>query len=204
VLVDNALGARMAAEHLLDLGHTRVAVVTGPQSLTTGRERLRGFRAALEARELTLSPDYIEISNFREAGGYSAVVRLLALSEPPTAFFVANNEMMAGALSALRERGLRIPEEVSLISFDDVRWARYVQPPLTVIAQPTEQIGTLAAGLLFERLSGRQEAIHYLLKPELVRRASCAPPVGAASGSRYQPGVVATSATASDPGEEAL
>lgn len=206
VLVDNALGARMAAEHLLDLGHTRIAVVTGPQSLTTGRERLRGFRAALEARGLALAGDYTEIANFREAGGYSAVVRLLALPEPPTAFFVANNEMMAGALSALRERGLRVPEQVSLISFDDVRWARYVQPPLTVIAQPTEQIGTLAAGLLFERLSGRQETIHYLLKPELVRRASCAPPpsVGAASSSRYRPGAVATSATEPDSGEEAL
>jgi len=176
VLLDNEFGARLAADHLLDLGHTRIAVVTGPQTLTTGRDRLRGFSAALEARGVALPPDFVEIANFREAGGYSAVVRLLALVEPPTAFFVANNEMMAGALSALRERSLRVPDEVSLISFDDVRWARYVEPPLTVVAQPTEQIGTLAAGLLFERLAGRQERIHYVLKPELVRRASCAPP----------------------------
>lgn len=177
VLVDNAFGAHLATEHLLDLGHRRIAVVTGPQALTTGRERLRGFRNALEERSVPLIPEFVEIANFREAGGYGAVIRLLTLPEPPTALFVANNEMMAGALSALRERSLRVPHDISLISFDDVRWARYVEPPLTVIAQPTEQIGTLAAGLLFERLAGRQEAVHYMLKPELVRRASCAPPI---------------------------
>lgn len=176
VLLDNAFGARLAAEHLLDLGHIRIAVVTGPQELTTGRERLGGFRAALEARGVTLAPELVEVANFREAGGYSAALRLLALPERPTALFVANNEMMAGALSALRERSLRVPQDVSLVSFDDVRWARYVEPPLTVVAQPTEQIGTLAAGLLFERLAGRQEAVRYVLKPELIRRASCAPP----------------------------
>lgn len=176
VLVDNAFGAHLATEHLLDLGHRRIAVVTGPQALTTGRERLRGFSKALEERNVPLIPELVEIANFREAGGYGAALRLLALPERPTALFVANNEMMAGALSALRERSLRVPHDISLISFDDVRWARYVEPPLTVIAQPTEQIGTLAAGLLFERLAGRQEPVHYVLKPELVRRASCTPP----------------------------
>lgn len=176
VLLDNALGGRLAADHLVDLGHRRIAVVTGPQTLTTGRDRLHGFSVTLEERGVPLPPELIEVANFREAGGYSAVIRLLALPEPPSAFFVANNEMMAGALSALRERSLRVPDDISLISFDDVRWARYVEPPLTVITQPTEQIGTLAAGLLFERLAGRREAVRYVLKPKLVRRASCAPP----------------------------
>lgn len=106
VLVDNALGARLAAEHLLDLGHRRVAVVTGPQPLTTGRTRLEGFQAALAARGVALEPELVEIANFREAGGYSATLRLLALPARPTALFVANNEMMAGALSARFRLGL--------------------------------------------------------------------------------------------------
>lgn len=182
VLLDNAFGARLAAEHLLDLGHSRIAVVTGPQTLTTGRDRLHGFSTVLAERGIALPPELVEVANFREAGGYSAVVRLLALPERPTALFVANNEMMAGALSALHERALRVPQDVSLISFDDVRWARYVEPPLTVVAQPTGQIGTLAAELLFERLAGRGEAVHYVLKPELIQRASCAPPQLLASG----------------------
>ncbi len=200
VLLDNAFGARLAAEHLLDLGHSRIAVVTGPQTLTTGRDRLRGFSAVLAERGIALAPELVEVANFREAGGYSAVVRLLALPERPTALFVANNEMMAGALSALRERALRVPQDVSLISFDDVRWARYVEPPLTVVAQPTGQIGTLAAGLLFERLAGRLEAVHYVLNPELIRRASCAPPQFLASGPQY--GLAETSTVSSKPGKE--
>ncbi len=176
VLVDNAFGGRLAAEHLLDFGHRRIAVVTGPSTLTTARERLEGFQSALNERGIELLPSLTEVANFRESGGYSATSRLLNQPERPTAFFVANNEMMAGALAALREKKLRVPADVSLISFDDVRWAQYVEPPLTVIAQPTEQIGTLAAGLLFERLGGKLKATRYMLRPELVRRASCATP----------------------------
>lgn len=205
VLVDNVLGARLAAEHLLDLGHRKLAIITGPQTLTTGRERLAGFRAALEVRGVALSAEYSEISDFREAGGYSAALKLLALEEPPTALFVTNNEMMAGTMAALRERGVRVPTDISLISFDDVRWARYVEAPLTVIAQPTEQIGTLAAGLLFERLAGRHECVHYVLKPELVLRASCAPPTPTSSpGSLAHSLHNAVAAAQADSGKEVL
>lgn len=176
ILVDNTRGAALAAEHLLALGHRRIAIITGPQHLTTGAERLAGFRNALDDANVPIEPDYLKIGDFREASGYGATVELLKLSTPPTALFVANNEMMAGALSALQERQVRVPERISLISFDDVRWARYVNPPLTVIAQPTEEIGTLAAKLLFERLAGRTRKVAYNLEPTLIVRGSCASP----------------------------
>ena len=95
---------------------------------------------------------------------------------PPTALFVANNEMMAGALAALQARDVQVPNEMSLVSFDDVRWARYVSPPLTTVAQPTEEIGTLAAEFLFERLAGRNERVTRTLNPTLIVRGSCAAP----------------------------
>ena len=176
VLVDNALGAALAAEYLLSLGHTRVAIITGPQHLTTGAERLSGFRRALGEADTALTDAYVKIGDFREASGFAATLELLALPLAPTALFVANNEMMAGALSALQKRGVKVPEDISLISFDDVRWAKYVDPPLTIIAQPTEQIGTLAAELLFERLAGRSERVSRRLEPTLVVRGSCAAP----------------------------
>lgn len=176
VLVDNVRGSREAAEYLLGLGHTRLATIAGPGNLTTGRERLAGFQQALRAAGVELPGEYVVVGNFREASGREAAQRLLALPNRPTALFVANNEMMAGALAACRASGVRIPDELSLISFDDVRWARYVDPPLTVIAQPTEQIGRVAAELLFERLAGRTESVTRILDTRLVKRGSCAAP----------------------------
>ena len=176
VMVNNQLGAQMAAHHLLGLGHDRLAVISGPLHLTPGLERLEGFRHALAEDNIPLPEDYIELGDFREHSGYAAAQRLLALSEPPTALFVANNEMMAGALAAVRERNVAIPRELSLISFDDVRWAKYVEPPLTVIAQPTREIGLQAAELLFERFSGRTQQVQRILDPALVIRGSCAAP----------------------------
>jgi DNA-binding LacI/PurR family transcriptional regulator len=174
VLLDNRLGARLAAEHLIALGHRRIAIVAGPQRLSTGRQRLEGFRDALAQAGVPLTPQFVEIGDFREASGYQATRRLLELAEPPTALFVSNNEMMAGALSALREAGIDIPGDISLISFDDVRWAKYVDPPLTIIAQPTEQFGEVAAELFWERLQGRTEPVTRILEPSLVVRESCA------------------------------
>lgn len=176
VLVDNTLGGRLAAEYLLELGHRRLAVIAGPLHLTTGHDRLEGFRSAIQAAGQELPDDYVRVGNFREDSGFRETMHLLQLPVPPTALFVANNEMAAGALAALREYGARVPETISFISFDDVRWARYVEPPLTVIKQPVEQIGTLAAKLLFERLQGRSGNVQRVLSPELICRNSCAPP----------------------------
>lgn len=175
VLLDNAAGARLAVEHLLELGHRHIALISGPKNLTTGAERLRGYQCAMKAAGLE-SESRIEFGDFRENSGYLAAQRLLASAEPLTALVVANNEMMAGALSALREGGHGIPSEVSLVTFDDVRWARYVQPALTVVAQPVTVMGEAAARLMLERLDGRNEKSARLFSPTLIRRDSCAPP----------------------------
>lgn len=177
VLVDNEKGSREAIQYLLGLGHERIATIAGPQNLTTGRDRLEGYRAALIESGHQVRASYVEYGDFREESGRLAAERLLRLPQPPTALFVANNEMMAGALAACRAAGVRIPEQLSLISFDDVRWARYVDPPLTVIAQPTEQMGSVAAELLFERLAGRKEPVSRVLETQLIERGSCAAPL---------------------------
>ena len=175
VLVDNRHGAQLATEHLISLGHVRIATIAGPRHLTTGQERLEGFQQALEAAGLPLPRRYVEIGDFREASGTRAARRLFALPRPPTALFVANNEMMAGALGAVLESGRRIPEELSLVGFDDARWAQYMHPPLTVVAQPIAAMGALATEQLFARLEGRPSAVH-VLKTSLIVRASTAPP----------------------------
>lgn len=174
VLVDNIEGARAAAAYLLELGHRRLAIVTGPLRLTTGLDRLKGFEQAILAAGEQLPDEYVEVGDFRSGSGHEATRRLLALPEPPTALFIANNEMLTGALNALREAQVRVPEALSLISFDDAPWAQHLSPALTVVAQPTERLGVTAADLLFERLAGRTEPARMVLEPKLVVRASCA------------------------------
>ncbi|GMA15320.1 LacI family transcriptional regulator (plasmid) [Deinococcus metallilatus] len=176
VLVNNRQGARQAAEHLIGLGHQRIATIAGPQHLTTGRERLEGFRQALEEAGIRLLKRHVEFGDFREASGMRAAQRLFALPKPPTALFVANNEMMAGALGAVLESGRRIPHDISLVGFDDARWAQYMHPPLTVVAQPIDAIGTLAAEQLFERIEGKPAARIQVLDTQLIVRASTGPP----------------------------
>lgn len=187
VLVDNVRGSREGTEYLLGIGHTRVATVAGPQNLSTGRERLEGYVQAMEARGLTPRGEYVQIGDFRETSGRTAAERLFELDEPPTALFVANNEMTAGVIEVCRERGIEIPGNVSLLSFDDARWARYLDPPLSVVAQPTSEIGSTAAELLFERLAGRAQPVERVLHTELRMRGSCAPPYPAAIGRSPRP-----------------
>ena len=113
---------------------------------------------------------------FANSPGHIAAERLLSLPTPPSAVFVANNEMMAGALFAIRERGIKVPRDLSLIGFDDARWAQYSDPPLTVVSQPTEAMGQKAAELLLGRLRGERHANTVVFEPQLVVRRSTAAP----------------------------
>lgn len=184
VLVDNFLGGQMAAEHLLQMGHKQIGVIAGPMHLTTGYERLEGFRRALEIAGHSLPDEYVRVGDFREDSGERETYRLLDLKRPPTALFVANNEMAAGALTALRRYKIRIPKDMSVISFDNVRWSEQVDPPLTVIEQPIEEIGVSAVKLIFERFEGRSERVQQVLNPELISRDSCSPPKRTSSRTR--------------------
>lgn len=175
VLIDNHAGGRQAAEHLLGLGHERVAIVSGPLESTPGRQRFEGFTEALRGAGLELSPDYAQIADFRRQGGYQATLRLLGLAAPPTAIFVANNLMTIGALHAVHEVGIKVPERLSIIGFDDLDLADLLAAPLTVVDRPMEEQGVLAIRLLLSRLDGTytSEPRRIVLETSLVERGSC-------------------------------
>jgi LacI family transcriptional regulator len=179
VLIDNEGGAREAVQHLVDLGHTRIATVTGRLSTTTGRERLRGYQQALIEAELPAEPEWIVEGDHFEETGYRATSRLLSLPDALsfTALFTANGDVTAGALQAVQERGLSIPHDLSLVGFDDSRWARLVTPPLTVVEQPAFEMGYMAGEQLFRLLGGTEpKPLEHRLRPRLILRKSTAPP----------------------------
>ncbi len=165
--VDNSAGARKAVEYLLGNGARRVATIAGPQDMEVGRARLAGYRTALTGREL------IAYGDFSEAGGARAM-RVLLNQEPDLdAVFVASDLMASGALRALREAGLRVPQDVAVVGFEDAPVARQCEPPLTTVRQPVEEMGRRMAELLVCRI--RREPVensHVLLDTRLVRRAS--------------------------------
>ena len=131
-----------------------------------------------ERRRSQAERERARVTVFREESGRFAAERLLSLPSPPSAILVANNEMMAGALLAIRRRRVKVPRDLSLIGFDDARWAQYSDPPLTVVSQPTEAMGQKAAELLLGRLKGERDAKTVVFKPELIIRRSTAPPRG--------------------------
>jgi DNA-binding LacI/PurR family transcriptional regulator len=176
VILNNQLGAELGTRHLIELGHRRIAIISGPQHLSNARDRLEGFRKTLHAAHIPLPQSYIQFGDFREISGCQAAGRLLSLRSRPTAIFVANNEMMAGTLSAVHRRKIKVPRELSLVGFDDPRWAQYLEPPLTVVSQPAELMGQKATQLLLTRLSGRRTPEIVVFEPELIVRKSAAPP----------------------------
>ncbi len=174
VTVDNVEGTRIGVAHLLSLGHRDVALLGGPSRHSTATERRQGYEQALLAAGRPIRPDIIYHGDFRERGGYDGMNALLALPRRPTAVFVANNLMTLGAFRALHEAGIRIPEEVALVGFDDMPWATSLNPPLTAISQPSQEIGSSAADLLLDRIARPDRAIrHLILETKLVVRASC-------------------------------
>jgi LacI family transcriptional regulator len=180
VLVDNVRGAREATSYLLGLGHRRIAIINGPTTTTTGKDRLQGYLDALAAAGLSSDPVLVQLGSFRRESGFDAVKQLLTLDQPPTAIFATNNVLGEAAMFALRERGFRIPDMVSLLMFDDVPWASLSSPRLTVVTQPTYDLGFTSMERLFQRLQepapSRRGPIKAVLQPSLVVRESCAPP----------------------------
>jgi LacI family transcriptional regulator len=174
--VDSFAGAYEATSHLLDLGHRKVATITGPKHLTPARDRLNGFRAALESRGIEARPDFIRSGSFREEEAMAAARDLLSGSDRPSAVFVANNHMMIGVMRAIASLQLNCPREVSVVGIDDFPWANAFTPRLTVVRQPVEEIGRAAVRLLLARMAGQQQLpAHEILRPSLVIRDSCAP-----------------------------
>jgi DNA-binding LacI/PurR family transcriptional regulator len=179
VTVDNAEGAYQATRHLLELGHRRIATIAGQLHVTSGVERLKGFKRALREAGINIAPEYIQEGRFDRLSGYEKGLMLLQFSPRPTAIFAANDLVALGVLAALRELGLRCPEDVSLVGFDDLELASFTNPALTTVAQPAYQMGARAAGLLFERLRGEDVPTqHIVMKATLKVRDSAAAPTG--------------------------
>jgi LacI family transcriptional regulator len=178
VKVDGVLGGRLATEHLLGLGHRRIAIIHGPVVRSTGAERLRGYLLALRAAGVRPDPALIREGNFKQDSGRELARQVLDLSPWPTALFCTNNLMTVGALQALGERGVRIPSDLSLVGYDDMEWWTLTHPPLTTVGQPVYELGSEAMRLLLEQIEakGRRRPQRVVLKPELLIRKSCGPP----------------------------
>lgn len=172
---DSRGGAELLTEHLIRLGHRQIALVSGPSSISSAEERAEGYRAALRKHRIPVEESLIFHGEFKQDSGYQLVKRLVECDPRPTAIFAANNLIAVGALQALREMGLRVPEDIALVCFDDIPYASAIEPFLTVIAQPAYEMGRTAACLLLERLAATRniKTREVVLASELVVRQSC-------------------------------
>lgn len=153
VLTENGQGGRLATQHLLDLGHRRIACITGASDVTPTAERATGYRSALLDAGVGVDESLVVKGDFHYASGYAAAKGLLTGPNPPTAIFACNDLMAVGAISAGVELGLGIPDDLSVVGFDNVQLASFTNPPLTTIAQPKHDMGALAVSLLLERMA---------------------------------------------------
>ena len=171
----NASGANQATTHLLELGHRRIGVITGPPGGVATKGRLQGYQAALAAAGIMPDPSLEVAGDFMLGSGTAGAKQLLDLAEPPTAIFSFNDGMAIGALQAARERGLRLPEELSVVGFDDTLEAEVACPALTTVRQPLAELGRMAVSLLFRRLRQQWfEPMRVELATRLVVRNSTA------------------------------
>ena len=170
---DNFTGALRATEHLLALGHTRIAFITGDEEHPDASQRHLGYRAALHAAGIAYDPQLIVPGLYHEISGLDAVKHLVAKKRKFTAIFAANDQMAAGAALGLFQHGLRVPEDVSLVGFDDLPTSVYATPPLSTIHQPAYELGRLAAASLLQMIAGSQPTA-ILPLPELLVRGSSA------------------------------
>lgn len=173
VLTDNLDGGYQATAHLLALGHRRIGCILGPSDLTPSADRVTGYRQAMAETGLEPPDEWLRRGDFRCQSGYDAMRGFLALPEQPTAVFACNDLMAIGALCAIREAGLRVPDDVALVGFDDIALASFTTPRLTTIAQPKQEMGRLAAELLVDRIQNKERPPERrLLSTRLVIRES--------------------------------
>ncbi len=177
VTVDDAGAAALATEYLADLGHRAIGHIAGPPHVDTSRRRESGLRAALAERGIAVHSEWIVPSSFDEQGGYAAATALLSTDPRPTAILAANTRAAIGAMAAAHSLGVTIPEDLSIIGFDEIPIAEFLQPPLTTLRRPLADMGARAVQLLLELIDGRSVTSEMLEAPsELIVRGSTAPP----------------------------
>ena len=178
ITIENHEGASAMVGHLVAHGHRRIAMIGGPERNYDAAERLRGYRTALGDGGIALDPSLLFRGDFSELSGHRAARSLLELEPRPTAIFAANDSMAIGALSALRESGLRVPEDMAVAGFDDIPLARYMNPPLSTVHVDIAKLGERAATLLLSSLqNGERQPQQLQLSTTLVIRSSCGGPV---------------------------
>jgi len=174
VTVANHDGARSVVGHLTQLGHKRIAIINGPVIFPTARDRQTGYEDALRDAGIELDESLTAHCAFKQGEGYCAMQRLLDLPNAPTAVFAASNLLTLGALQAIHERRLRIPDEIAIVGFDEMPWAMSLRPPLTTVAQPAFDVGRTAAELFLARVRDpslpRRQVV---LETKLIIRSSC-------------------------------
>lgn len=180
----NWAGGRMAVEYLLSLGHRRIAIISGPESLQCSLDRVAGYRTALEAVGIPIAPELIRPGDFRLQSGYTQTCALLALPDPPTAIFASNDLQAMGVYKALYLRDIHVPKRMSVIGFDNISFAGIVSPGLTTIHQPLFDMGRMATTMLMRLIAGEPlDSSQVELATTLIVRESCAPPPSPSSHS---------------------
>jgi LacI family transcriptional regulator len=176
VLTDHRLGGYLATRHLLELGHTRIACIAGPSSITPSAERITGYRNALEEAGLAADETLILRGDYHAQSGMEMTHAILRMEPRPTAIFAMNDLMALGALRAAAEEGCSVPGDLAVVGYDDLELAHFTNPPLTTIAQPKKEIGAQAISLLVDRMSRRDRSpSRIVLPPELIVRRSTQP-----------------------------
>ncbi|ADU71245.1 transcriptional regulator, LacI family [Pantoea sp. At-9b] len=174
IIQDNALlGGEMATQHLIDRGYRRIACIAGPLDKTPARLRLDGFQKAMANSGLPVLPGYVVDGDFEFQGGFNAMNQLLTLDPLPEAVFTSNDAMAVGVYHALFQAGLRVPQDIAVMGYDNIELSRYLTPPLSTVHQPKDELGELAIDTLIHRMSDPDASQQTLvLTPELVERGS--------------------------------
>ncbi|MCC5803720.1 MULTISPECIES: LacI family DNA-binding transcriptional regulator [Rossellomorea] len=175
VYSDNIEGGRLAVKHLHSLGHTRIAHISGDPSIDAGAQRIKGFKKGMDEQHLPILDGYLVNGGmFSIEEGKAAMETLLELETIPTAVFVAGDHMAIGAMEAIKEKGLRIPEDISIIGYDDIEMSSYLTPKLTTVRQDTDRIGSRAGQLLMKQIIQKKKLLSTEVIPvELIIRESC-------------------------------
>jgi LacI family transcriptional regulator len=177
LLVDFQSGISEAVTHLVNLGHTDIAIITGPLDLETAQARLRAFKMALKRYHIDLPEDRIFEGDFKMRSGEEAMRKILKLDLRPTAVFASNDMMAIGALREAQNQGLRIPEDISIVGLDDIMMASYVNPSLTTVVFPQQEVGTKAAELILRAIEKGEKAVSYIHTYLVIRKSTGPAPI---------------------------
>ncbi len=176
VRIHNAQAAQDAVNYLVELGHRRIAYINGPPKSPISKDRLRGYRKAMKQAGLEIDDNWVAPGDYSPASGHAAAMQLLKAQRRPTAIFAISDPMAIGVMRAANELGIRIPEDLSLVGFDDIRFAEFMTPGLTTVHQPRELIGQVAMESLAQLLDGKEVAQETILDHQLVIRESTGKP----------------------------